>query len=280
MGGHQGSGAGWLGWTPRVVLVCLLTAGCGEGPPADEVQEPVEQVAAAVEDTLSPAPGLRPFLPDDMQRSTRAETFPHDSHGQIDCAVCHQVPRGHGSHDEVTCADCHRASANATLAALTPEQCQACHHGVEQSLNCEVCHESRPTLASVQELNMEVWDAPRTRSLAFDHGLHADLTCASCHRALPALSPAESCASCHADHHTVEVRCAECHVPPAEDAHDVQSHLTCSGSGCHRTPEVEAIASTRPVCLSCHLEQEEHELEGDCIQCHRVRGEPTAWRLQ
>ena len=146
-------------------------------------------------------------------------------------------------------------------------------------MSCEACHESQPAVQSVQELFLEVWTAPRERSLAFDHGLHADLTCASCHQALPLLSPAESCASCHTEHHTVEVRCVECHVAPVEGAHDVQAHLTCSGSGCHRTPEVEAMASARPVCISCHVELEEHEPGGDCIECHRVRGEPTAWRL-
>jgi len=279
MRSRPGSGVGRQRRAPLVVFLCLAAIGCGEEPPSETGQAAAEVVTATAQDTSADSPGLRPFLPDAMQRSTRAESFPHDAHGQIDCAVCHQVPQGHGSHESVGCADCHRSSANVRVAALTPEQCQSCHHDAAQAFTCEACHESRPAVLSVQELDLEVWSAPRSRSLAFDHGLHADLTCSSCHRALPALTPAEPCASCHVDHHNAQVDCVACHVQPPVGAHDVQSHLTCSGSGCHRSPEVEAIAAARPVCLACHEEQEEHEPGGDCIECHRVRGEPTAWRL-
>lgn len=268
-------------WAVGVLGVAVLLA-CGEAPEPEPVQEPVQEALAAAEpDTVVAEPRLRPFLPDEMQRSTRAESFPHATHEQIDCAVCHQVPQGHGTHGDVECADCHTSSANVTVRALTPEQCQSCHHGVDQTRSCVVCHQDRPTVASVQELDLEVWRTPRTRTLAFDHGLHADLECRTCHQALPALTPAEPCASCHSVHHTGEVRCASCHVEPPAGAHGVEVHLTCSGSGCHRAPEVEAIATQRPVCLACHAEQEDHEPGGDCIECHRVRGEPTAsadWR--
>jgi len=266
-------GAGWRRRAEAVVVLALLALACGPGSPRED-QAAATQASAAVEDTPAPEPGLRPFLPDAMQRSTRAESFPHDAHEQIDCAVCHEVPRGHATHDVVACADCHRARSDTRAAALSPAQCQSCHHGANQPLTCEACHESRPSVMSVQELYLEVWSAPRSRSLAFDHGLHADLTCASCHMALPSLSPAEPCASCHTDHHTPGVRCASCHVTPAVGAHDVQAHLTCSGSGCHRNPEVEAFSSRRPVCLACHVEQEEHEPGGECIECHRVRAQP------
>jgi len=275
MCGVPGSGERWRRRPPALALLCLLAAACGQ-PPPPEPEAAGNQVPAPAEETPAPEPGLRPFLPDAMQRSTRAESFPHGAHGQIDCAVCHQVAEGHGSHVGVSCADCHRASGTTTVAALTPDQCQSCHHGADQPLTCEACHQSRPALSSVQELNLEVWSAPRSRSLDFDHALHEDLACALCHRALPALSPAEPCASCHADHHTAAVRCITCHVTPASDAHDVQAHLTCGGAGCHRTPEVEALAATRPVCLVCHQEQEEHEPGGDCVECHQVGPEPRA----
>jgi hypothetical protein len=262
-----------------VALVCVLGSACGPEAEVQPEQGSAEPVAEVVEDGPAPEPGLRPFLSDEMQRSTRPESFAHDAHQQIDCAVCHDVPRGHGSHAGVECADCHRASANTTLVTLSPDQCQSCHHGTEQALSCEVCHQSRPTLTSAQELHLEVWSAPRTRSLDFDHGLHEGVECASCHQALPALTPAEPCASCHAEHHTAEATCSACHAEAPPQAHDVEVHLTCSGSGCHRAPEVEAIATTRSVCVSCHLEQQEHEPEGDCIECHRVRGDTTAWTV-
>ncbi len=268
-------------WT-GALLVVALAASCG-GEPESEADQPqtIAVVPATVEQGATTEPGLRPFLPDAMQRSTRPESFPHEAHGQVTCAVCHEVPRGHASHTDLGCADCHTAAASATVQALSPEQCQSCHHDAAQLLACESCHESRPTLASVQELALEVWAGPRERALDFDHSIHDDLDCSSCHQALPALTPAVACASCHAEHHTVESSCAACHVEPAAGAHGVEVHLTCSGSGCHRAPEVEAIATTRPVCESCHLDQIDHEPGGSCIECHRMRGGTTAlagWR--
>lgn len=265
------------GWARLASLLGLvLAAGCaGEPAQDDQAAEPVPEIvgSATVEETSqdSTAGTLRRFLPDAMRRSTRAETFAHAAHVQIDCAVCHQVSEGHGTHGSVECADCHRASAMATMRVLRPEQCAACHHAAEQPLACENCHETRPSVASEQRLALEVWSAPRTRTFTFEHEIHAALDCASCHRAAPMLSPAEPCASCHTEHHTVTARCVACHTPPAEGAHDVESHLTCSGAGCHSAPDVEAIADTRAVCVVCHQAQEEHEPEGNCIECHRVR---------
>jgi hypothetical protein len=264
-----------------LVMATALATACGGGEVSEEVQgelEPAPEVAAA-QAPPDTTPTLRRFLPDAMRRATRAETFPHDAHGQIDCAVCHQVPQGHGTHDTVECADCHRASALATVRALSPDQCASCHHGAELALGCAHCHGTPGAVRSAQTLAFDVWAAPRTRELDFDHGRHAALECASCHQAAPALEPAP-CASCHAEHHVATVRCASCHTPPAAGAHDVQAHLTCSGSACHSAPLVEAIADTRAVCLVCHQAQEDHEPGGSCIECHRVRpglgGSPDA----
>jgi len=256
----------------RAALVgCALVAGCGggESPEGAQAPEPTQEVATA-EPSTDTAPPLRRFLPDEMRRATRAETFAHDAHVQIDCAVCHQVPQGHGSHATVACADCHRASAMVTVRALSPDQCASCHHGSNQTLSCEHCHGTPGAVPSEQELFLEVWRAARTRVLDFDHARHGDLTCASCHQAQPSLAP-ESCASCHEEHHVATLRCVTCHTQPPAAAHDVQAHLTCSGSGCHRAPEVEAIADTRAVCLVCHQAQEDHEPGGSCVECHRVR---------
>jgi hypothetical protein len=264
-----------------VVLMAWAAAACGAGDTPQEGQQEPEPAPEAVAAQAPPdtAPALRRFLPDAMQRATRAETFPHDAHGQIACAVCHEAPRGHDVHDTLECADCHRASATATVRALGPDQCAACHHGSEQTLGCAHCHGPPGPVGSAQVLAFDVWNAPRTRVLDFDHGRHAALECASCHQAPPALEPA-SCASCHSEHHVPTVRCASCHTPPAAGAHDVQAHLTCSGSGCHSAPLVEAIADTRAVCLVCHQAQEDHEPGGSCIDCHRVRpglgGRPDA----
>jgi len=262
------------GWLLGASLLAALGlgAGCAGEPTEGGTDEAVAEVASAGQEPQDSTRGtLRRFLPDEMQRSTRAETFAHDAHVQISCAVCHTVPEGHGSHGSVECADCHRASAMATVQVLGPEQCAACHHGAEQALACADCHESRGVVQSTQRLALEVWAESRDRTFAFDHQGHSELDCASCHQSAPLLTPAAPCASCHEEHHEPTVRCQSCHLPPIESAHDVQSHLTCSGSGCHRAREVEAIAGTRAVCLVCHQDQEEHEPAGDCIECHRVR---------
>lgn len=261
-------------WLLRASLIAALGLGgaCGGEPEEEEVAQALVEdatVDSALLDT--PSVALRRFLPDSMRRSTRAETFPHDAHGQISCAVCHEVPQGHGSHASVGCADCHRASGLATVRELGPEQCAACHHGPDQALSCQHCHESRGPVQSRQQLALEVWSAPRERTLTFAHGRHAELDCVSCHQAAPMLSPAVPCASCHQEHHAPTIRCQSCHTPPPESAHGVEAHLTCSGSGCHRAPEIEAFADSRAVCLVCHQAQEEHEPGGDCIECHRVR---------
>ena len=264
----------WMQRASALVWLGLAAACAGEPAAEEQSAEPTPELAGSVaqetpQDTA--AATLRRFLPDEMRRSTRPETFPHGAHVQIDCGVCHEVPDGHVTHDALQCASCHRASASVTVRALGPEQCAACHHGPQQRLSCEDCHASRPAVASEQQLALEVWSAPRSRTLPFDHGVHGALDCASCHRSAPMLTPAESCASCHAEHHAATVRCASCHTPPAEAAHGVEAHLTCSGAGCHRAPEVEAIADTRSVCVVCHQAQEEHEPGGNCVECHRVR---------
>ncbi|HSH74756.1 MAG TPA: hypothetical protein VLA09_03555 [Longimicrobiales bacterium] len=274
MSGRPSSVRGSPRWPRRygALLAAGLVFACGPGEPEGEEvgPEPFAEAAVAEEQAEDSAAALRRFLPDDMQRSTRPATFAHDAHVQIDCSVCHQVAQGHGSHEDVECADCHRASEMATVRSLTPQECLACHHGPEQTWTCERCHEAPGVHQTVQQLSFEVWTGSRSRTLAFDHGWHEVVECESCHREAPLLEP-EACASCHEDHHVATIRCASCHTPAPESAHDVEAHLTCSGSGCHRAPDIEAIADTRAVCLACHQELEEHEPAGDCVECHRVR---------
>jgi hypothetical protein len=267
-----------LGFLPGRLRAALLlvalgaVSACGGDRAAEEeAPEPLIEDAAVISPPPdTPTVALRRFLPDAMQRSTRPETFPHEAHVQISCAVCHQVPQGHGSHASVDCAACHRASQAATVRALAPAQCAACHHGADQDLSCAHCHESRGVVQSSQQLALEVWPMPRQRTLTFDHGRHAQLDCGSCHQSRPMLTPAAPCASCHEDHHVATVRCQSCHTAPPETAHGVEAHLTCSGSGCHQAPDVEAIVDTRAVCLVCHQAQEDHEPGGRCVECHRV----------
>lgn len=79
------------------------------------------------------------------------------------------------------------------------------------------------------------------------------------------------CGSCHQDHHRPDARCQSCHTQPPASAHGVQAHVSCSGSGCHDAPDVDAMAQTRAVCLVCHQAQENHEVGRECADCHQVR---------
>ena len=259
------SRARWWG----TVAIVVGSFGCGGGePPAAQVQESPAEAATSVTQAADTARALHRFLPDEMRRSTRAETFPHNAHVQIDCSVCHQVSQGHGTHTTVECASCHRASGLATVRNLGPADCQTCHHVTQASLTCQHCHGSPGAYETSQVLSLSVWSAPRTRTLHFEHSRHAALTCRQCHTSEPSLAP-ESCASCHDSHHVATARCQSCHTPSPLTAHDVNAHLGCSG--CHSAPLVEAMAGTRAVCLVCHQAQEDHEAGRECMQCHRVR---------
>jgi Class III cytochrome C family len=264
------------------LVVLALGAGCGGGQSesAGAATQPAQSAqAAAVAEQTPPdtTPALHRFLPDEMKRSTRAESFPHQAHVRIDCSVCHDVPRGHGTHTTVQCAACHRASAQATERNLTVTDCQTCHHVTQQTWTCEHCHGTPGTFVTQQQFDLSVWSAPRTRTLTFQHAWHEGVDCGSCHNSKPSLSP-EPCSSCHAQHHAQSVRCQSCHTPSPIGEHDVNAHLSCSGSGCHTAPLVEAISDTRAFCLVCHQAQENHEAGRRCVDCHAVRPELPAGR--
>jgi hypothetical protein len=263
----------------------VLAVGCsGDGTPERESgpgSTPGDVVSAPSEELSITSGQERPrFLPDEMRRSTRPESFAHDAHGQIDCSVCHETVPGHGAHASLGCSECHLASERTTVSSLSQAECLACHHGPEQGRSCEYCHETPGISPTTQLFELEVWDAPRERSLSFRHGPHVDESCSTCHQAMPTLSPAASCSSCHEEHHTGSVGCADCHAVAPEGAHDLDVHLTCSGAGCHREPSVEAIAQSRPVCLACHQDQETHEPDGECADCHTVRPPEHFWQLR
>ncbi len=255
-------------------VLVALAGGCAPEGSEPESEEPAEGVDAEAVVAEQASPELRRFLPDEMRRSTRPETFPHDAHVEIDCAVCHEDVAGHTTHGELSCADCHRASALTSLEAVSPEECLACHHAVEPPRDCGACHGVPDPVVTELRLELAVWEEPRTRALPFDHAVHGSRTCETCHRERPGLE-ADTCVTCHSEHHTVERRCAACHVAAPEGAHDVEVHLGCGGAGCHTDDGIARIAESRPVCLSCHVEQEEHEPDGVCTECHVLRGGPS-----
>jgi len=263
------------------VFVVGYLAACGGGEPEQSTveQDGPRHFAEFIPETAVPEgeeeaqEAVRPFLPPAMARSTRLETFPHNAHAEIQCLGCHQRPAGHGAHGDVDCGSCHRNSATATRTDLTRADCQTCHHGTQQDISCVRCHELPAPRAVSQELQLSVWSTPRSRELPFQHEPHADLGCRTCHMPPPDLRPNLPCAACHdAGHHRPTADCAVCHGTSIIQYHDLDSHQTCSASGCHNQPTIEAIALlSRGVCVSCHQDQRDHRAGQDCAECHQVR---------
>lgn len=262
-----------------LVAVLGLLAGCGgEEPGAEAAEGPgffseFIPPPPAEEEVPAETGPIRPFLPVAMARSTRAETFPHNAHADIQCLECHERPPGHGSHAAVDCGNCHRNSATATRAELTQADCMACHHGTERDIACTRCHEVPGPRRVTRPMDFSVWSAPRTRGLPFDHAIHVDLGCRSCHMPPPELRPNLECVSCHDEgHHRPTADCAQCHGTDIIRNHDLDAHQTCSASGCHNQPTIEAISLlSRGVCVACHQAQRTHQEGQDCAECHEVR---------
>jgi nitrate/TMAO reductase-like tetraheme cytochrome c subunit len=186
--------------------------------------------------------------------------FLHSEHQQSDCADCHQSVETHGQVTVTTvtdCQSCHHAGE-----AVEPDGCARCH---EESGSTGDPYEVR------QSLSLSTGSAP-TREMAFAHGSHEGLDCATCHtEGVEKSAAATDCASCHEDHHGVETDCRSCHVTEAADPHVIETaHVTCSGAGCHQDLPFEGVPRTRDVCLVCHQDQGDHEVEQTCSDCHAM----------
>lgn len=148
-------------------------------------------------------------------------------------------------------------------------ECLRCHH-VEQTVrDCAGCHVTRSegALSVAVSLDLSVWEAARVRALPFEHGRHAALECGQCHGADPRQAVGTECSSCHDEHHAEDARCETCHFPTLLDTHDASAHRGCGGAGCH-ADGAPTPPPSRARCLSCHVEQEEHEPGRECSPCH------------
>jgi hypothetical protein len=191
-------------------------------------------------------------------------------------------PFRHADHRAVTCGDCHRPEErHRDTRVWTARDCEACHHGTAAPAGCTSCHERasyEPPRGSVQTLALSVWPEPRDRELVFEHERHADLGCLECHRGGMGL-PAQACATCHLDHHRPEAECARCHVAPDPAVHDLAAHMSCGGAGCHAAAATERPMTSRPFCLVCHTDQQDHRPGRSCVACH-VKPQPTPREME
>ncbi len=179
--------------------------------------------------------------------SFRGNNFEHDSHvltAGLACEDCHTPLEEHGG------------TVFEDLSA-----CNDCHHPVVDPPNCATCHEGAggaPTAPA------------RTETGFFEHDVHrqADLDCRDCHTPPEMAATELDCQSCHVEHHEPETTCVSCHVNGAMEDHSRNDHVSCSD--CHEVEGQTIDRWTRPVCLSCHIEIQDHYEPKACAECHQL----------
>jgi len=198
-------------------------------------------------------------------------------------------PFQHGKHRGLACTDCHSATGtvHGALLVRTKMDCLSCHHGADPkrgggAVTCAQCHTSaelaRAPLQQPAVVHMSVYTAPKSRALPFKHTWHASQECVACHSTPVTRAVARDCTSCHAAHHTATAACITCHAG-AQKVHRRQDvHQGCAGSGCHQDRSMLELTATRNVCLTCHNDQVNHRVGGECAKCHQVQWTPSAVR--
>ncbi len=183
-------------------------------------------------------------------------------------------PFRHAQHTDVSCGTCHASEEDPAIVTVrTPGDCASCHHDADRGYTCQACHSPerlRGDRPIEWDMTLTVWDEARTRTLPFDHDRHAGVECGDCHTTPVTLAVTAGCNACHQDHHRDDAQCTTCHVPSQVEAHDYEVHLTCASAGCHLAEAGERPALTRNLCLSCHIEQVDHEPGLSCQQCHMI----------
>jgi hypothetical protein len=188
--------------------------------------------------------------------------FSHNRHREVACTQCHSTERAHGA-----------------LIVTSIRECRECHHVPPTPAPCASCHRPGEFMATSHRVpqRFQLTAGPdRTRQLPFTHAGHDGIACADCHGPTPTRAVTVQCTGCHEQHHEPTRTCISCHVTPPADAHDVASHLTCAGSGCHTPVPFQGVPRTRNLCLSCHQDQVDHEPGGNCADCHPVPRPGTA----
>ena len=181
----------------------------------------------------------------------------------------------HANHRGVECTSCHVSEEEHGRITVTGiNDCRSCHHDDPVAQDCRNCHApsamAQPTLEVAWPMEFST-GRERATEVDFAHERHADLECSTCHEeGLTRPADVAACNTCHTEHHTTEATCVSCHAAPPATAHRIDAHLTCSGSGCHSDLPFEGVPRQRAACLSCHQDLQDHQPEGECIECHTL----------
>jgi hypothetical protein len=184
----------------------------------------------------------------------------------------------HSQHRPVECADCHSSEQlHGQIVIDSRVDCRSCHHTPPNSSDCATCH--APQVLNPVPLVANGWlmtfstEQRATRDVGFLHEDHTDAECGTCHiEGIDQPFEIASCDTCHEEHHQEpEVAdCVACHATPLEGAHDLESHLTCTGAGCHENPPLQVVPRTNNGCLVCHQDMADHEPQEACVACHAL----------
>ena len=182
----------------------------------------------------------------------------------------------HANHRGVTCLECHSTDdTHGALRVVTLRSCQTCHHSprfTQGPQGCARCHDPADIAANpiARSQTLRFRNGNRyTRSLPFDHALHGARACTECHTEPVTLAAQDlACTNCHTEHHDLDNNCTACHEKPPATAHNMRSHVSCDGAGCHREAPVDAAARSRNLCLSCHQDLADHRPGQTCVDCH------------
>jgi hypothetical protein len=260
-------GAGSLGGTDSMAGAGRASGVAGAGG-ASSLRGPAGGVRfAALEPTPAPPPPgsfLHAALPDARAAPQERPAigsgqllFRHTDHRDVTCAACHDSEERHGAVIVRGIADC-----------------RGCHHTEPVATTCRSCHTGAALtgrgLAVTRTLELSVGE-PKRRTLDFEHADHESASCVTCHReGLRRPFDPQSCNTCHEEHHRPTATCVTCHAPSPATAHDVQSHLGCTGAGCHTDLPFDGVPRQRDACLVCHQDLGDHQPGRDCVACHAL----------
>ncbi len=212
------------------------------------------------------------------QRRTDVAFVGDLAHGGL-CAACHDP------HRDTDPVDAWRSCAGLGCHASASRE-SAFHRGLAPDVlpDCSRCHEHHTWFAAGGDCAACHAPSALVPGAVFSHARHTELGCERCHRGAGESGThgelrvwqREDCMACHASHHRPEASCRSCHPAARVAGHTDAAHAGCSGTGCHTTTVLAQLRPTRPVCLVCHQDRVDHEVEDSCVDCHDVEGFPSA----
>lgn len=158
-------------------------------------------------------------------------------------------------------------------AAVAPAACASCHQGGNARRACEtnVPMDERAPTRCVDVSMVFAGRPPVTRTLPFSHVRHQQFECFDCHATSVSRTVTKTCTSCHERHHQPDRDCLTCHDSPLATHTNAVHTQGCTAAGCHAAETTAVVTPIRPVCVVCHVAQQNHKEGRSCGTCHLVK---------